>query len=171
MRPPTRSTRSVRLPPSKAITNARRNRGSSRPLRPPASSSSEVRGGDNVTPPKHKHQSIITAAAAVADADDDDAKVDPGTLPGSVPASAPVVGCFPVLPPATLVFENQSRYPPPDSPFVSPNPDAGVTVLGKPTRSRYRMSKEKVEQLDAFFRHNTHPSRKEKEAICKDLDM
>ncbi|KAI0278151.1 hypothetical protein BGY98DRAFT_1096938 [Russula aff. rugulosa BPL654] len=33
------------------------------------------------------------------------------------------------------------------------------------------MSSNKLETLDAFFRRNTHPSRKEKEAICKDLDM
>jgi len=33
------------------------------------------------------------------------------------------------------------------------------------------MTSDKLETLDAFFRRNTHPSRKEKEAICKDLDM
>jgi hypothetical protein len=44
-------------------------------------------------------------------------------------------------------------------------------VLGKPPRSRQRLSSDKLETLEAFFRRNTHPSRKEKEDICKDLDM
>jgi hypothetical protein len=33
------------------------------------------------------------------------------------------------------------------------------------------MSGDKLETLDAFFRRNTHPSRKEKEAICKAVNM
>jgi hypothetical protein len=103
------------------------------------------------------------------------------------------MSCFPVLPPppppaATFVFENHNRQ----SPLVGPRGHSNsrsapgpaesafpfvssvVNANGKPpppVRSRHRMSSDKLETLDAFFRRNTHPSRKEKEAICKDLDM
>jgi hypothetical protein len=182
MRPPTRSTRSVR--PSLNTNNSRRSRNapgpgpsgsSSHPVASPSPPSSEAPGSNITSQPKHKpkRQSIIivpTPAAA-------DAKVNPGTSTaiGSsdpVPATnAPVVGCFPVLPPtSTFVYENQSSSECLVSPSVSV---AGSSIiLGRqPPRPRHRMSSNKLETLDAFFRRNTHPSRKEKEAICKDLDM
>jgi len=94
------------------------------------------------------------------------------------------MSCFPVLPlpPATtFVFENHesplvgprghssSRSAP--GPAESPFPFVSSINAKPPPRSRHRMSSDKLETLDAFFRRNTHPSRKEKEAICKDLDM
>ncbi|KAF8492439.1 hypothetical protein F5888DRAFT_1637183 [Russula emetica] len=142
--------------------------------------------GSNSNPlkpkPKPKLQSIIVPISAAAAAD---AKVDPGTSPGSDPvppanANAPVVGCFPVLPPPTFVYEiqnqnqNQSQSPSESLPLLSPSL-GGVTgsiiLGGKPSRPRHRMSTDKLETLDAFFKFNTHPSHKEKEAISKDLDM
>jgi len=73
--------------------------------------------------------------------------------------------------PATFIFENLNQSHVESLPLVGPSVAAGQIVLGKPPRSRHRMSSDKLEMLDAFFRRNTHPSRKEKEAICKDLDM
>jgi hypothetical protein len=181
MRPPTRSTRSIRPPPN--ANNARRSsRGATGPPHAVASHSEvtttspkpELKSRSKSKP---KLQSIIIAATADADAD---IKVDPGTLPGS--NAAPVIGCFPVFPPATFVFENQSQnnhdqsqsHPESESlPLLGPGV-AGTIVLGlgkPPPRSRQRLSSDKLEALDASFRRNTHPSRKEKEAICKDLDM
>jgi hypothetical protein len=177
MRPPTRSTRSVR--PSINTNNARRSRSSATsPFASRSSESSEAAAGSNSpNPPKPaKPQSIIVPTSAAAA----DAKVDPGTSPGLDPApataNAPVVGCFPVLPPPTFIYENQNQSQSPSEslfPLVSPNLSvAGSIILGgKPPRPRHRMSTDKLETLDAFFRRNTHPSRKEKEAICKDLDM
>jgi len=180
MRPPTRSTRSVR--PYLNTNNARRSRSSatgpsvSHPVASPSSSEATA-GSNNHNPPKPstKHQSIVVPTSAAAA----DAKVDPGTSPGSDPAAidtAPVVGCFPVLPPSTFIYENQNQSPSESLiplQVVSPNLSvAGSTILGgKPPRPRNRMSSDNLETLDAFFRRNTHPSRKEKEAICKDLDM
>jgi hypothetical protein len=169
MRPPTRSTRSVR--PSLNTNNARRSRSSATG---PSSShpvASEAAGNNNPNPPKP--QSIMVPTAA-------DAKVDPGTSPGSDPAlanaDAPVVGCFPVLPPPTFIYENQGQSQSPSEPLfplVSPSLSVAGSIFlgGKPPRPRHRMSSNKLETLDAFFRRNTHPSRKEKEAICRDLDM
>jgi len=71
------------------------------------------------------------------------------------------------LPPSTG-FESD------ESPLVAVGPhNAGCspTLLGKPSRPRHRMSSDKLETLDAFFRRNTHPSRKEKEAVGKALNM
>lgn len=177
MRPPTRSTRSVR--PSLNTNNARRSRSSATG---PSSShpvASEAAGNNNPNPPKpNKPQSIVVPTSTSTAAD---AKVDPGTSPGSDPAlanaaDAPVVGCFPVLPPTTFIYENQSQSQSPSEslfPLVSPNLSVAGSIFlgGKPPRPRHRMSSNKLETLDAFFRRNTHPSRKEKEAICKDLDM
>ena len=174
MRPPTRSTRSVR--PSLNTNNPRRRRSTPGPIpsshgpHPVASqSSSGPAGSKNLGPPKPpKPQSIIIPTFAAANAAD--FKVNPGT--------APVVGCFPVEPPSsTFVYENQNQCQSPLESFlslVSPNLSVAGSpiILGKqPPRPRHRMSTDKLETLDAFFRHNTHPSRKEKEAICKDLDM
>jgi hypothetical protein len=179
MRPPTRSTRSVR--PSLNTNNARRSRSatgpsSSHPIASRSLSSSEAAaaGSNNPNPPKpNKPQSIIIPASAAADAKVD---LDPGTSPGS--DTAPVVGCFPVLLPPTFVYENQNPsqiQSPSESllPLVSPDLSvAGSIILGgKPPRPRHRMPNGKLEALEAFFRLNTHPSRKEKEAICKKLDM
>ncbi|KAF8506774.1 hypothetical protein F5888DRAFT_1798010 [Russula emetica] len=115
----------------------------------------------NPLKPKPKLQSIIAPTSAAADA-----KVDPGTSPGSDPA-----------PPADAnapVNQNQSQSPSESLPLLSPSL-GGVTgsiiLGGKPSRPRHRMSTDKLETLDAFFKFNTHPSRKEKEAISKDLDM
>ena len=190
MRPPTRSTRSVRPPPPITI-HARRNSGRSTTGPYPAASHSEA----STTPPqakpesksksksrsRSKLQSIITTTTATADADAD-AKVvdpDPDTFPRSDPApasAAPVISCFPVCPPATFVFEKQSQNNPESEPLSLPGPSVATTIvlgLGKPppARSRQRLSSDKLEALDASFRRNTHPSRKEKEVICKDLDM
>ena len=170
MRPPTRSTRSVR--PSLNSNNARRSRSAPGPSssHPVASQSSEA---NNVPPkpkPKTKPQPIITAADAKV-------TVDPATLPESDPAphaSPPVVSCFPVLSPSTFIYENEneSQSHSESLPLISPSLNvAGSIILGKPPRPRHRMSSDKLETLAAFFRRNTHPSRKEKEAICKDLDM
>jgi homeobox domain-containing protein len=167
MRPPTRSTRSVRPPLN--TNNARRSRNAPEDV---ASSRSSSQASNK--PPKPKPQPIITTVTTTAAAD---TKVDPGTSPRSEPApvsAPPVVGCFPVLPPSTFVYENQnqSQSYPESLTLVSPSPSvAGPIILGKPPRPRHRMSSNKLETLDAFFRRNTHPSRKEKEAICKDLDM
>jgi hypothetical protein len=187
MRPPTRSTRSVR--PSLNFNNSRRSRSApgpglsssnDRPVASPSPSppSSEAAGSNDPNPPKPKpklkSQSIVivpTSAAA-------DANVNPGTSPATGSDPAPLVGCFPVLPPSsTFVYENQSSSEsllPLASPNLSPNLNvAGSSIiLGKqPPRPRHRMSSNKLETLDAFFKRNTHPSRKEKEAICKDLDL
>jgi hypothetical protein len=194
MRPPTRSTRSVR--PSLKTNNVRRtsrsgggapgpSSSSSHPVasRSPDSSeaaaSSNNNNNNNNPPPKPKPQSIILPISPAADA-----KVVPGTSPESDPApgnvNAPVVGCFPVLPPTTFVYENQSQSQSQsqspsltESLLVSPSLSvAGSIILGgRPSRPRHRMSTDNLETLDAFFRRNTHPSRKEREAICKDLDM
>lgn len=190
MRPPTRSTRSVRPPPPITI-HARRNSGRSTTGPYPAASHSEA----STTPPqpkpesksksksrsRSKLQSIITTTTATADADAD-AKVvdpDPDTFPRSDPApasAAPVISCFPVCPPATFVFEKQSQNNPESESLSLLGPSVAATIvlgLGKPppARSRQRLSSDKLEALDASFRRNTHPSRKEKEVICKDLDM
>ena len=169
MRPPTRSTRSVR--PSLNTNNTRRSRGvpgpsssSSQPVPVASQSSSEAAGSNNLNPPKPNPQlqSIIPTSAG-------DAKVDPSISSlGSDPA--PVVGCFPVLssPSSMFVYENQNHN---QSPSESLPLVAGSIILGKSPRPRHRMSSDKVETLDAFFRRNTHPSRKEKESICKALDM
>ncbi|KAH9968631.1 hypothetical protein BC827DRAFT_268969 [Russula dissimulans] len=142
MRPPTRSTRSVRPSSSKATTNARSSRGgTSDPLHLLASSLET----NNTTPPKPTQSIIATASVN---------KVEPAT---------------------TFVFESPSH--PDSSPFApgGRRPKAGSPIVlvgnGKPPRSRRRMSSDKLETLDAFFLRNTHPSRKEKEAICKVLDM
>ncbi|KAF8260749.1 hypothetical protein EI94DRAFT_1747686 [Lactarius quietus] len=80
--------------------------------------------------------------------------------------STPIAGCLPSesWTPTTFVYENQKLA-------SHDTPGATVTPTGKLPRSRHRMTSDKLETLDAFFRRNTHPSRKEKEAICKDLDM
>jgi len=186
MRPPTRSTRSVR--PSLNTIHARRSRSgapagpsSSHPVASRSSESSEAAAGSinsnsnsNSNKPKPKPQSIIPISAAAADA-----KVDPGTSPGSdpaPPANAPIVGCFPVLLPSTFIYENQNQSQSLSESLTLATPEslsvAGSIILGgKLQRPRHRMSTDKLETLEAFFRRNTHPSRKEKEAICKDLDM
>ena len=178
MRPPTRSTRSVR--PSINTNNARRSRGSATgPFASRSSGSSEAAAGShspNLPKPTTPQSIIVPTSAAAADA-----KVDPGTSPGLDPATpananAPVIGCFPVLPSPTFIYENQNQSQSPSEsplPLLSPNLSvAGSIILGgKPPRPRHRMSTDKLETLDAFFRRNTHPSRKEKEAICKDLDL
>jgi hypothetical protein len=179
MRPPTRSTRSVRPPPN--TNNVRRSsRGATGPPHAVASHSEATTTSPKPelksrSKSKSKLQSIIIAATA-----DADIKVEPGTLPGS--NAAPAIICFPVFPPATFVFENQSQSshnqsqsrPESESlPLLGPCV-AGTIVLGlgkPPPRSRQRLSSDKLEALDASFRHNIHPSRKEKETICKDLDM
>src|SRR6266478_6600088 len=177
MRPPTRSTRSVR--PSLNSNNTRRSRSAPGPSssHPVASQSSEdnTSEANNVPPkpkPKPQPQPIITAADAKV-------TVDPATLPESDPAphaSPPVVSCFPVLSPSTFIYENGNENEclshSESLPLISPSLSvAGSIILGKPPRPRHRMSSDKLETLAAFFRRNTHPSRKEKEAICKDLDM
>jgi Homeodomain len=146
---------------------------------PVASCSSESSEAASNTP-KPKPQSIIVPTSAAADAK----VVDPGTSPGSDPAlpanaNAPVVGVgyFPVLPPATFVYENQnesqSQSASESLSLVSPSLSVTGSIIlgGKPSRPRHRMSTDKLETLEAFFRRNTHPSRKEKEAICKDLGL
>ena len=142
MRPPTRSTRSVRQPqPSKKVSP--KARGSPRTPSFPAPFLLEV-----------NPQPIESIA---------DTNIEVGTS-----VSTLVAGCLPSesWPPTTFVYENQS--------LVSANahaPSATVTPAGKLPRSRHRMTSDKLETLETFFRRNTHPSRKEKEAICKDLDM
>jgi hypothetical protein len=76
------------------------------------------------------------------------------------------------MPPATFIFDghNQNQGHPESLSLVGTSV-AGAIVLGRPPRSRQRLSGDKLETLDACFRRNTHPSRKEKEDICKDLDM
>ena len=139
MRPPTRSTRSVRQrQPSKKVTPDTRG---SPPT--PAPFLLEV----NPQPPESIADSNIEVDTSV---------------------STPVAGCLPSesWAPTTFVYENQK--------LVSAHadaPGATVTPAGKLPRSRHRMTSDKLETLDAFFRRNTHPSRKEKEAICKGLDM
>jgi Homeodomain len=79
--------------------------------------------------------------------------------------------------PTTFILENESRPHHPEAlplvdPYIaggSPLPFASGNL--KPARPRHRMSSEKLETLDAIFRRNTHPSRKEKEVICKDLEV
>lgn len=183
MRPPTRSTRSVR--PSLNTNNARRSRSATGPSSSHTTLASRsleaaAAGSNNSNLPKpDKPQSIIIPASVAADA-----KVDPDTSPGSPdPApvnAAPVLGCFPVLLSPTFVYENQSQnqsqnQSPSESllPLASPDLNvAGSIILGgKPPRPRHRMPSDKLEAVEAFFRQNTHPSRKEKEAICKELDM
>jgi Homeodomain len=162
MRPPTRSTRSVRPPSNKPNTNARGSRGcsTSDPLNPPPSQ------------PKQPQSTVAaTAAAAAADAPNVVTGKSPG---GSDPAPALVLGYFPLSPPpppATFIFENQR--PELEDQFQTQTGPAGpnASAFGKPPRSRHRMTSNKLETLDALFRRNTHPSRKEKEAICKDLNM
>jgi hypothetical protein len=178
MRPPTRSTRSVRTLSNPPTNVRRRSRGAS--LGPPHPLAISEASDDPPRPRSKPQSPIITTAAAAAAAPattgGGGAEVDSGTYPGSEPAlaSAPIVGCFPALPPATtFVFENQNPHHhhdhPPESPLVGPN--VCTTAFGKPPRSRHRLSSDKLGALDAFFRRNTHPTRKEKEAICKDLDM
>ena len=142
MRPPTRSTRSVRQrQPSKKV-------------------SPNVRGSPHT--PSHPTPFLLEVnpqpIESIADSN-----IDVGTS-----VSTPVAGCLPSdsWPPTTFVYENQR--------LVSAHahaPGSAVTPAGKLPRSRHRMTSDKLETLDAFFRRNTHPSRKEKEAICKDLDM
>ena len=177
MRPPTRSTRSAR--PSLSANNSRRSRStpgpgpsssSSRPIALPAS---EAAGSNNPSQPKPKPKStqsiIIVPTSAAADAN-----VNLGKSPAMGSSDpAPVLGCFPVLPPSsTFVYENQSSC---ESLFPLASPGLSLSssiILGKqPPRTRHRMSSSKLGTLDAFFRRNTHPSRKEKEAICRDLDL
>jgi hypothetical protein len=150
MRPPTRSTRSVR--PSLNTNNARRSRNGAPGPSPSTShpvaasrsseSSSEAAGSNNNPPkpkPQAKLQSIIVPTSAAADD-----KVDPSTSFGSDPAppanaNAPVVGCFPVLPPSTFVYENQnqsqnqSQSPSESFPLLSPSLSGvtGSVILGK----------------------------------------
>ncbi|KAI0308138.1 hypothetical protein B0F90DRAFT_1665033 [Multifurca ochricompacta] len=146
MRPPTRSTRSARPTSRKASVNARGNRGTSNPSAP-SQVNDEPKTG--------------SVAATI------DVQVNPSTLSGldSAPASMPIVGCFPAWPRTTFVLENEKV-----ASMLAFSPNARA-MSGKPTRSRRRMTTDKVEALDAFFRHNTHPSRKEKESICKNLDI
>jgi hypothetical protein len=73
-----------------------------------------------------------------------------------------------VLRPPSAGFEGDES---PLVPVVPHYVGYSPTFLGKPSRPRHRMSSDKLETLDAFFRRNTHPSRKEKEVICKALDM
>jgi Homeodomain len=163
MRPPTRSTRSTRLPSNKPTTNARGSRTSDplnpAPLQPIASATTTAQ-------PKQP-QSVVSGAATV----------DTSTSLGDSDLSPkpPVLGYCSVLstPPTKFVFENQKlelEHQSQAQAQAQTSP-AGSNALGKPPRSRHRMTSEKLETLDAFFRRNTHPSRKEKEAICKDLDM
>jgi hypothetical protein len=139
MRPPTRSTRSVRQRQlSKKVSP--NTRGS-----PPTSAPFLLEV--NPQPTESIADSIVEVGTSV---------------------STPVAGSLPSKSwaPTTFVYENQK--------LVSAHadaPGATVTPAGKLPRSRHRMTSDKLETLDAFFRRNTHPSRKEKEAICKDLDM
>ncbi|KAF8274163.1 hypothetical protein EI94DRAFT_1794790 [Lactarius quietus] len=140
MRPPTRSTRSVRRrqPSKKVSPNAQ---GSPHTPSLPVSFLLEV-----------NPQPIESIA---------DSNIEVGTS-----ESTPIAGCLPSesWTPTTFVYENQKLA-------SHDTPGATVTPTGKLPRSRHRMTSDKLETLDAFFRRNTHPSRKEKEAICKDLDM
>jgi hypothetical protein len=167
MRPPTRSTRSLRPPSNKPSTNARGSRGSgcdtSDPLNLAPSQSNA-----NASMPQPKRPQSQAAVPTTADT----TPVVTDTSPrGSDPAPALVLGCFPTLSPlsTTFVFENQK----PGIGRQSQTGPAGsnASALGKRPRSRHRITSDKLETLDAFFRRNTHPSRKEKEVICKDLDM
>lgn len=141
MRPPTRSTRSVRQhQPSKKVSPNTRG---SPPTPTPAPFPLEV----NPQPAESIADSIIEVGTSV---------------------STPVAGRLSSASwaPTTFVYENQKLV----SDHVDA-PGATVTPAGKLPRSRHRMTSDKLETLDAFFRRNTHPSRKEKEAISKDLDM
>jgi Homeodomain len=171
MRPPTRSTRSTRLPSNKPTTNARGSRTSDPLTRNPAPSQPNASATPTTTiQPK---QPQFTAATV------DTTNVDAATSPScSDPSSTPpVVGYCSVssTPPTKFVFENQKlelEYHQSQVHAQAQTSPAGSShALGKPPRSRHRMTSEKLETLDAFFRRNTHPSRKEKEAICKNLDM
>ncbi|KAH9081722.1 hypothetical protein EDB83DRAFT_2512573 [Lactarius deliciosus] len=152
MRPPTRSTRSVRqCQPSKKVSpNARGSPhtptlpASFLVLEPNPQPIENISGGD----------------------------IEVGTSSGSDPMSTLVAGCTPseLWPPTTFVYENQ-RLVSESANAQDPSATAAVTPPGKLPRSRHRMTGDKLETLDAFFRRNTHPSRKEKEAICKDLDI
>jgi hypothetical protein len=142
MRPPTRSTRSIRQrqPSKKVSPNVRDS---------PHTSSLPAPFEVNPQPIESTAKSNIEVVT-----------------PESV--STPVAGCLPSesWPATTFVYENQR--------LVSAHahaPGGVVTPTGKLPRSRHRMTSDKLETLDAFFRRNTHPSRKEKETICKDLDM
>jgi hypothetical protein len=92
MRPPTRSTRSVR---PNTINNARRSRGapgppSSHPVAPPSEATS--------TPPKPKPKSKLQSTIATAHATTADAKVDPGTSTRRACAChQPDMSCLPRL--------------------------------------------------------------------------
>jgi hypothetical protein len=190
MRPPTRSTRSVRAYPTKTATNARRSRGTSGPPTPLVSS--ETGNTDAAPLPNPRPPQRVSAG------DEEEAKVDPGTSPGSRPQAStppPVIGCFPVFPPpaaatlsTTFVFEIENDASGPVDPHNAGSTSPLLPIMSensKPPpppppprplprhrhRHRHRMSSENLEMLDAIFRRNTHPSRKEKEAICKDLDV
>ena len=141
MRPPTRSTRSVRQrQPSKKVSPNTR--------------------GSPPTPASFLLEVNPQPTESIADSN-----IEVGT-----PVSTSVAGSLPSgsWAPTTFVYENQKlvsgRAGAPDHAIVTP---AGK----KQPRSRHRMTSDKLETLDACFRRNTHPSRKEKEAICKDLDM
>ena len=141
MRPPTRSTRSVRQrQPSKKVSPNTR--------------------GSPPTPASFLLEVNPQPTESIADSN-----IEVGTS-----VSTPVAGSLPSgsWAPTTFVYENQK--------LVSAHAGASdttvtVTPAGKLPRSRHRMTSDKLETLDACFRRNTHPSRKEKEAICKDLDM
>ncbi|KAH9065813.1 hypothetical protein EDB87DRAFT_891820 [Lactarius vividus] len=150
MRPPTRSTRSVRQrQPSKRVgPNAR---GSPHTPGLPASFL--------VLEPSPQPIGCISGG-----------DIEVATSSGSDAMSALVSGCTPseLWPPTTFVYENQGLVSE-SANAQDPSATAGVTPPGKLPRSRHRMTGDKLETLEAFFRRNTHPSRKEKEDICKDL--
>ena len=137
MRPPTRTTRSAR--PSLNLYKARRSSRSGAPG-PPTSHPVASAACSNNSPKPSKPQSIIIPTSAT------DSKVDLGTSSGSDPkpasANAPVVVCFPVLPPPTFAYENEIHSPSESLSLVnSPSlKAAGSIILGKSQRPRHRMS-------------------------------
>ncbi|KAH9004090.1 hypothetical protein EDB86DRAFT_2130283 [Lactarius hatsudake] len=152
MRPPTRSTRSVRQ-------------------RQPSRKVSPNAGGSPHTPSLPASFLVLESnpqpIESISGGD-----IEVGTSSGPDAMSTLVAGCTPseLWPPTTFVYENQ-RLASESANAQDPSATAAVTPPGKLPRSRHRMTGDKLETLDAFFRRNTHPSRKEKEALCKDLDI
>ncbi|KAI9512509.1 hypothetical protein F5148DRAFT_1162247, partial [Russula earlei] len=122
------------------------------------------RGASGPPPPHRLRASSVTQTGTTATATATPAAST--TSPESNPASpASVVGRSPALPPATFIFEAQGRPESPPPPFAfggfGPDPNGGgLIVQGKPPRSRNRMPSDKLDG-----------ARREKEAICKDLDI
>ncbi|KAI0274997.1 hypothetical protein BC834DRAFT_965446 [Gloeopeniophorella convolvens] len=96
-----------------------------------------------------------------------DALVDPQSKSepcGQDPGSTSIILCFPAGLQVEDTAEQQSQK------LAHTRAPAGAS--GRRTqRPRHRMTSDKLEKLDAFFRSNTHPSRREKETICEELDM